>query len=88
MIMTSVALHGIYATHQNKLLNIYPSLVKLNVNTQSLPSSINIYIDPRGEPYSVAPRFVFCCLLSLVKSDIDHYYFDLSLGVSREFTIK
>ena len=25
MIMTSVALHGIYATHQNKLLNIYPS---------------------------------------------------------------
>ena len=28
MIMTSVALHGIYATHQNKLLNMYPSLVK------------------------------------------------------------
>ena len=25
MIMTSVALHGIYATHQNKLLNISPS---------------------------------------------------------------
>ena len=25
MIMTSVALHGMYATHQNQLLNMYPS---------------------------------------------------------------
>ena len=56
--------------------------------TNSPKPPIYIYIDPREEPYSVAPLFVFHCLLSLVKSDIDHYYFDIALGVSREFTIK
>ena len=33
---------------------------------------MNIYIDPREEPYSVAPRFCFLLPASLVKSEIDH----------------
>ena len=48
---------------------------------------MDLYIGPMGDPVSSCTLSCFA-LPALVKSGIDHYIVDLSLGVSREFTIK
>ena len=50
-------------------------------------NTIGLYIGPMGDPVSSCTLSCFA-LPALVKSGIDHYIVDLSLGVSREFTIK
>ena len=57
------------------------------VNTQGLPNSMNLYIGPMGDPVSSCTPSYFA-LLASDSSDIDHYFIDLALGTSREFTIK
>ncbi len=57
-------------------------------NTQSLPNSISLYIDPIGDPIQWLHPFLFCtaCCVSQVCYRL-HYNTDLALGASREFTL-
>ena len=48
---------------------------------------MNLYIGPMGDPVSSCTPSYFA-LLASDSSDIDHYFIDLALGTSREFTIK
>ena len=56
-------------------------------NTQSLPNSISLYIDLLGILFSGCTISYFALPAASVKSVIGHYYADLALGASREFTL-
>ena len=56
-------------------------------NTQGLPNSISLYIDLLGILFSGCTISYFALPAASVKSVIGHYYTDLALGASREFTL-